>query len=90
MHPLGCMHGPLTKENPMTDFEWQEECRYIQGATDALLSKGARCPQMSSFNYDRACFTRYLVMQRDSATREGFHDSAQYIQHCLDDIHPDN
>jgi hypothetical protein len=25
-------------------------------------------------------------MQRDCATRDGKHDSAEYIQHCIDDL----
>ena len=62
--------------------EWREECNFISDATDK-----ARNGRVSrAFNFDPECFKRYCEMQRDSATREGFHDTAQYIQHCLDDL----
>lgn len=62
-----------------SDFEWSQECAYIQRVTDR---RGA----VREMNYEMSTFIRYCKMQRDAATREGFHDSAQYIQHCLDDM----
>lgn len=67
----------------MNTNEWREECVYIQETTDSLF---AGTDPLTSFNGDPSCFVRYVTMQRDSATRGGFHDAAQYIQHCLDDL----
>ncbi len=63
----------------MNGFEWSRECIYIGDVTD---KRGV----VQEMNYDLDTFIRYCRMQRDTATREGFHDSAQYIQHCLDDL----
>lgn len=63
----------------MTDSEWVGECAYIQRRTE-------RRKFGLEFNNDIACFIRYCIMQRDTATREGYHDSAAYIQHCIDDM----
>lgn len=63
----------------MTCGEWVAECAYISDVTD---KRG----NVREMNYDHATFLRYCEMQRDRATREGMHDSAQYIQHCIDDL----
>lgn len=67
----------------MNQIEWREECVYIQETTDGVL---AGTDPLTAFNGDRSCFVSYCEMQRNSATREGFHDVAQYIQHCMDDL----
>ena len=64
---------------PHTDFEWQAECRYISDVTD----KKGNVPEM---NNDKATFIRYCEMQLADAERQGFYDTATYIQHCLDDL----
>lgn len=64
---------------PRDANEWRQECIYISN----LLTKRGKVPEM---NYDLATVARYCSVQRDAAEREGFHDSAQYIQHCIDDI----
>lgn len=71
-----------------TAFDWSRECEYISHVTDKCLrtDRGEKHPEMRNFNFDRACFIRYCEMQRTSATRDGHHDSAQYIQHCIDDL----
>lgn len=69
-----------------TDFDWSRECDYIHYTTTDCLGHGASHRSMKSFNYDKACFVRYCEMQRDCATRDGHHDSATYIQECLDDL----
>jgi hypothetical protein len=62
-----------------TSQDWTDECRYISEVTD----KKGRVKEM---NYDKAVFVKYCVMQRDAATKQGFFDSATYIQHCIDDL----
>lgn len=62
-----------------TAFEWQQECRYIDRVADV---KGV----VSEMSHDTATFVRYCEMQRDSATKDGQHDAAQYIQHVIDDL----
>lgn len=62
-----------------TDFQWREECNYI----DRVADKKGAVPEM---NNDKATFVRYCEMQRDSATRDGQDDAATYIQHVLDDL----
>ena len=62
-----------------TDFDWARECEYISDVT----SKQGRVKEM---NNDQRVFLRYCEMQRDCATRDGKHDSATYIQHCIDDL----
>lgn len=64
-------------------IEWREECVYVQETTDSLL---AGTEPLALFNGDPSCFLRYCYMQRNAAARESFHDSAQYIQHCIDDM----
>jgi hypothetical protein len=66
-------------KTPANTLLWQQECIYIARVTDVR----GNVPEM---NHDCATFVRYCEMQRDAATREGFHDSAQYIQHCIDDL----
>jgi hypothetical protein len=66
----------------MNANDWRQECNYISDAMDDMLLRH-RMPR--GFNNDPACFMRYCIMQRDSATHEGFYDAAQYIQHCIDD-----
>lgn len=60
-------------------FDWVAECTYISNVTD----KRGNVPEM---NRDKATFIRYCEMQQASATRAGFHDTAEYIGHCLDDL----
>lgn len=62
-----------------TDFDWQAECSYISRTT----TKQGRVPEM---NKDRAVFLRYCEMQRAAAERDGQHDAAEYIQHCIDNL----
>lgn len=71
-------HDGVTGQ-PVSADGWREECNYI----DAVMDKRARVPEM---NHDLGTFTRYCEMQRGAAARGGFHDAAQHIQHCLDDI----
>lgn len=60
-------------------FDWQKECRFIGVCTEFN-------GRMEQFNNDPACFVRYCEMQRNQATKQGRHDSATYIQECIDDI----
>lgn len=63
----------------MTSDEWRKECLYIE----KVATKNGKVKEM---NYDQATFVRYCEVQRDTATREGHHDSATYIQHVIDDM----
>jgi len=65
-----------------TISEWREECVFIQETYD---SARVGTDPLKNFNGDPACFVRYMYVQRDSAAREGRDDSAQYIQHVIDD-----
>jgi hypothetical protein len=67
----------------MNTLEWSQECKFISDTVSSVCN-GSPVPE--NFNSDSACLARYLEMQRNAATREGFHDSAQYIQHCADDL----
>lgn len=69
-------------------FEWSQECTYISNTTDDVLcgSPAAQSRALRNFSNDRACFVRYCEMQRDSAKRDSRDDSAQYIDHCIDDL----
>lgn len=67
----------------MNISEWREECVYISETTTSAL---AATDPLTLFNGNPSCFVRYCEMQRDTATREGFDDTAQYIQHCIDDM----
>lgn len=58
---------------------WVAECDYIARVT-------AVRGNVREMNHDRETFIRYCEMQRDAATRAGFHDSATYIQECIDDL----
>lgn len=60
-------------------FDWSQECAYISRVTDARGN-------VKEMNFDKATFIRYCEMQRDAAARAGRHDSAEYIQHCIDDL----
>jgi len=62
-----------------TAHQWAIECAYISNTTD-------RKGMVSEMNNDTPTFIWYCEMQRDAATREGFHDSASYIQHCINDL----
>lgn len=64
---------------PKSDFEWAQECQYISRVAEQRGS-------VSEMNHSLDTFMAYCLMQRDSATRGGFHDAAQYIQHCIDDL----
>jgi len=61
------------------EMNWVNECKYISDVTD---KKG----NVKEMNYSRETFVRYCEMQRNQATKEGRFDSAQYIQHCIDDL----
>lgn len=61
--------------------DWVEECTYITEQTEPFV----RGVGPSEFE-DKAQFLRYCTMQRDTATRQGFHDTAQHIQHCINDL----
>jgi hypothetical protein len=63
----------------MTLTEWVKECTYIASVTD---KRG----NVREMNHDAATFIRYCEMQRNAAEREGFDDSALYIQECIDDL----
>ena len=62
-----------------TAGDWARECAYIGRVTDAQ-------GKVKEMNFDTQVFIRYCEMQRDAATRAGRHDSALYIQECLDDL----
>lgn len=62
-----------------TDLEWVQECNYISSVT----SKGGNVREM---NNNRDTFVRYCNMQREDAVAHGRDDTAQYIQHCIDDL----
>lgn len=66
----------------MNTLNWKNECIFIGDATTRALAGNTDV----AFNRDIQCFRRYCVMQRDTATREGVHDAAQYIDHCIDDL----
>lgn len=84
MQTLGPMiieRDGTVKQNPIkhdANF-WREECNYIAAVTD----KKGRVPAM---NNSTAVFRRYCEMQRNTAEREGFFDTATYIQECIDDL----
>jgi hypothetical protein len=71
-------NAPAPKKAERT-MHWVQECQYIAQVTE---KKG----DVPAMNRDLPTFIRYCEMQRDTASREGFDDSAQYIQHCLDDL----
>jgi hypothetical protein len=66
----------------MDALEWTKECAFISNATD----EAKRGKIGLEFNGDLACLRRYCEMQRNTAIREAFYDSAEYIQHCIDDL----
>lgn len=66
----------------MNANDWREECNYINEQADPYRRRGWGPSEFEN----KAQFLRYCTMQRNSATREGFHDTAQYIQHCIDDL----
>lgn len=68
----------MTTKDKLT-AQWASECGYISKITDM---RG----QVVAMNNCKATFIRYCEMQKASATRQGFHDSATYIQHCIDDL----
>lgn len=63
--------------------QWREECAYISRVTD---QRG----NVAEMNHSAEVFRDYLRMQQEAATREGFHDAAEYIGHCLDDMESAN
>lgn len=67
----------------MNASEWRDECAHISNLV-ASVTRSGNVP--AEFNGDPACLARYLEMQRNSATREGFHVLAGYIQECADDL----
>jgi len=71
-----------------TDFEWTQECAYISNITDKCMHTpdGVQHRVMHGFNYDKEFLIRYCDMQRQCATRDGKHDSATFIQHCINDL----
>jgi hypothetical protein len=58
---------------------WREECNYI----DRVAGKKGKVSEMG---FHLETFITYCEMQRDVATKHGFHDTAQYIQHVIDDM----
>lgn len=66
----------------MNAYEWKKECIFISDVTDNAQQGIVG----GDFNDSLECFISYCIMQRNSAEREGFYDSAQYIQHCIDDL----
>lgn len=62
-----------------TDSQWVEECQYI----DRVAEKRGKVKEM---NFDTETFLRYCEMQRDQAARQGRYDTAQYIDHVIDDL----
>lgn len=72
----------LRRGNVKTALEWSKECTYISDQTQQVK---AGFPG-KEFNYDTNCFRRYCLIQKALSKRQGFLDSAEYIQHCLDDI----
>lgn len=62
-----------------TAFQWAEECNYISNVTD-------KQGQISTFNFDTACFRRYCEMQANAAHEQGFYDSETYIRECIADL----
>ena len=59
--------------------QWVQECEYISRVTE-------RNGKVSEFNYDPSCFARYCRMMAGKAEKQGFYDSAEYIQQCADEL----
>jgi hypothetical protein len=71
-----------------SEIIWVDECQYISCRTETFmraerLGRKAHVPEMKN---DPEVFLRYCRMQKAMAEREGKHDSAQYIQHCIDEL----
>ena len=67
-----------------TELDWVAECNYISDLTQLFKRIGKRA--LRNFNKDLPCFLRYCEMQKNSADKAGFYDSAEYIQSCIDDL----
>ena len=73
----------MSTPNPdATAFDWAQECAYISNETDAAQAGRTS----STFNNDPSCLRRYAQMQQKVATKQGKHDAAAYIGHCIDDL----
>lgn len=70
------------------ELKWSQECRYISDTTDKfiLARKAGKRPNVHEMNDSEETFLGYCLMQQRMAEREGFDDTVQYIQHCLDDL----
>lgn len=70
------------------EMRWAKECGYI--ADVVAVAIGQLTPNehinLTPFHYDHLVLRRYAVMQRNAARREGFHDTAEYIEQCLGDL----
>jgi hypothetical protein len=67
--------------------EWREERNFVSKQMEKIGTEGVRrFPRNGAFNYSKTCFLGYCEMQRATTLRQGFDDSAQYIQHCIDDL----
>jgi hypothetical protein len=73
---------------PETQIFWVNECAFISQVTDNVLHGSAsdKYRTLESFSGNVDTLIRYCEMQRDFATKDGFFDSAQYIDHCIDDL----
>ncbi len=56
---------------PMTEYEWLQEARYVEGVDP---KKPGRL-----FNYDQECFKRYIQMQAVFCKKDGFFEIASRI-----------
>jgi hypothetical protein len=84
-------HGadPETKERtmrkPQSPEFWKSECVYISGITDRV-QRGDKTRALDNFSGSTQTLIRYCEMQRGFAAADGCDDSAQYIDHCIDDL----
>lgn len=72
----------------MGDQEWQLECAYISNTTDKFID-AARADRIADVREMNCCvrtFISYCEMQRNAAAAAGRHDTATYIEHCIDDL----
>lgn len=83
MHPLTTLgvsgYYIVASESPppLTPHQWSAICGYVSDIADGF----ARLPQAR-----QASELKQARALRDDATRAGRHDSATYLQECIDDM----
>jgi hypothetical protein len=72
---------PFVK-TPQRTIRWARVCTFVEREAQRII------PRMDPEGLERRELRGFCIEERNKATAEGYDDTAQYLQHIIDDLEP--